>query len=87
MPVRAVRSWSLYSARNAFVLHEKERHACVRDAIMPAFHNRTVQSHADMITDIVAHELAAWPADTVCSLSLYVYRLTLKVMLIAAIDG
>ncbi len=70
---------------SAFMLHEKEKHTCVRDAIMPAFHNNAVHSHADMITDVVDRELATWPADTVCSLSQYVYGLTLKVMLIAAI--
>jgi cytochrome P450 len=71
---------------SAFMLHEKEKHSSVRDTIVPAFHNKSIQSHADMITEIVDHELASWPADTVCSLSPYVYRLTLKVMLVAAID-
>jgi cytochrome P450 len=53
---------------SAFMLHEKEKYASVRDAIMPVFHNRAIQSHADMITETVDHELASWPADTVCSL-------------------
>jgi len=70
---------------SAFMLHEKEKHTSGRDAIMPALHSRAVQSHADMIIDIVDHELASWPADTVCTLSQHVSRLTLKVMLIAAI--
>jgi cytochrome P450 len=72
--------------QSAFMLHEKEEHASVRDAIMPAFHSKAVQGHADMIIEVVDQELASWPADTVCSLSPYIYRLTLKVMLMAAID-
>jgi len=72
--------------QSAFMLHEKEEHASVRDAIMPAFHSTTVQSHADMITKVVDREVASWPADTVCPLSRYIYRLTSKVMLVAAID-
>jgi cytochrome P450 len=71
---------------SAFVLHEKEKHTCVRDAIMPAFHSRSVQSQADRIAEIVNQELVSWSADTVCSLSRHIYRLTLKVMLTAAID-
>jgi cytochrome P450 len=71
---------------SAFMLLEKGEHSGVRDAIMPAFHNSVVQRQADLITDVVDHELASWPADTACSLSRYLHRLTLKVMLIAAID-
>lgn len=70
---------------SAFMLHEKDAHSSVRDAIMPAFHSRTVQGHSGMVTEVVDRALASWPADTICSLSRYIYELTLKVMLIAAV--
>jgi cytochrome P450 len=71
---------------SAFMLHDDEEHSSVRDAIVPAFHNRVVQSHAAMIADAVDHELSSWPAETVCTLSPYLKSLTLKIMLLAAID-
>ena len=70
---------------NAFVLHENDDHSSVRNAIMPAFHKHTLQSHVDTITDVVAGEVASWPVDTPFPLSPYLHRLTLKVMLMTAI--
>jgi cytochrome P450 len=72
---------------SAFMLHEQAEHSSVRNAIMPAFDRTTVQGHADTINDVVDSEVASWPADRACALSPYVYRLTLKVMLMTAIES
>jgi cytochrome P450 len=71
--------------KSAFMLHEQDKHSGVRNAIMPAFHRKTAQGHADMINTVVDGEVGSWPADMECSLSPYVYRLTLKTMLMTSI--
>jgi cytochrome P450 len=70
---------------NAFVLHNGDEHAIGRDAIMPAFHGSRVQSHAGLITEIVEHEIASWPADVAFPLLPHLDRLTLRVMLMTSI--
>jgi len=72
---------------SAFILHENDEHSLGRAAIMPAFHRKTVRSHAARIADVVDREIASWPSDTVFALSSYVYRLTLKAMLMITITS
>jgi cytochrome P450 len=69
----------------AFMLLERGEHASVREAITPMFHNRMVQGHAGTIAEVVEREVSSWPADEAVSLSPYLDRLTLKVMLRIAI--
>jgi cytochrome P450 len=70
---------------HAFVLHDSDKHAAGRDAIMPAFSGTAVQGYADTVRDIVEDEIAAWPVDVVFSLLPYLDRLTLRVILATSI--
>lgn len=69
----------------AFMLHDHDQHASVRDAIMPAFHPRAVLRHAETIAEIVDREVGSWPVGEACSFGPYLDRLTLLVMLRIAI--
>jgi cytochrome P450 len=66
---------------HAFVLHDSDKHSAGRDSIMPAFSRAAVQGYADTVRGIVEHEIAGWPVDVVFSLTPYLDRLTLRVIL------
>jgi cytochrome P450 len=65
----------------SFMLHEGDAHMRVRNAIMPAFHRRVVQGHTEMVAEIVRHEVASWPLDTVFPSHPALRALTLRVIL------
>jgi cytochrome P450 len=71
---------------SAFMLLEKDRHASVREAIMPMFNNRVVRDRTAMIAEIVDREVCAWPTGEAVSLGPYLDQLTLKAILTSAID-
>jgi cytochrome P450 len=71
---------------SSFVLREETDHLTGRNAIMPAFHRLVVQEQGDMVTDIVAAEIASWPTNTAFALQPYLRQLTLKVVLQAVLD-
>jgi cytochrome P450 len=65
----------------SFMLCDGEEHTSGRSAIMPAFHRKIVQGHAEMAEDIVEREIATWPLDTAFPIHPYLRSLTLKVIL------
>jgi cytochrome P450 len=65
----------------SFMLHEGDAHMRVRNAIMPAFHRRVVQGHAEMVTEIVREEVESWPLGTVFPSHPALRALTLRVVL------
>jgi cytochrome P450 family 110 len=68
------------------MLLEKDRHASVREAIMPMFNNGVVHDRATMIAEIVDREVCSWPTGEAVSFGPYLDRLTLKTILMTAID-
>jgi cytochrome P450 len=65
----------------SFMLLEEDEHICGRRAITPAFHRRMVADQTSMLYDIVEHEVASWPVDTIIPLHPYIRALTLRVIL------
>ena len=70
---------------SAFMLLEHGEHASLREVITPMFHNRMVRGHANTIAEVVDREVSSWPVGDAVSLSPYLDRLTLLVMLRLAI--
>jgi cytochrome P450 len=52
-----------------------------RRTIVPAFYSKTVQKHANLVTDIVLREVASWPQDAVIALHPKLRALTLEIVL------
>jgi cytochrome P450 len=65
----------------SFMLLEEDERMRGREAIMPAFHQRAVAQHADMVTDLSRREVASWPLDTPMPLHPRLCLLALTVML------
>jgi cytochrome P450 len=66
---------------DSFMLHDEDQHRDERKAVLPAFHKRAVQEHAELITRTVREEVALWPLDSPVALYPYLRALTLKVVL------
>lgn len=65
----------------SFMLREEEERIHGRDAIMPAFHRRTVDGHSNMVADLAGRAVSSWPRDTPVSIHSRLCVLTLTVML------
>ncbi len=65
----------------SFMLAEEEKHLAGRRAILPAFHHRVVQEHAEMAREIAAREIATWPRGSAFASHPYLRALTLRVIL------
>jgi tetraprenyl-beta-curcumene synthase len=65
----------------SFMLAEEDKHLEGRRAILPAFQNRCVRAHAEMINDIVRREVALWPRDRPVAIHPYLRALSLRVIL------
>jgi len=65
----------------SFMLQEGSQHMDTRKAILPAFHRKTVNAHAEQLRSIVDREIARWPLNTPFPLHPYLCALTLKVIL------
>ena len=47
----------------SFMLAEEDEHLAGRRAILPAFHRRALDEHAEIVREIAAREVATWPLD------------------------
>lgn len=47
----------------SFMLAEEDQHLSGRKAIMPAFHNRTIAAHRDMVEQVTQRHIAQWPRE------------------------
>jgi cytochrome P450 len=65
----------------SFMLAEEDEHLHRRRAILPAFHQRLIQEHAEMVEQIVMCEVASWPLGTAVAIHPYLRGLTLRVIL------
>jgi cytochrome P450 len=66
---------------NSFMLLDEDRHLSARKAILPAFHAKVVQQHADLVADVARREIRSWPRDTAIALHPRLRVLTLEVIL------
>ena len=65
----------------SFMLLEEDEHLNGRKAILPAFHAKLVQQHAELVTAIARREVASWPRDIPFALHPRLRALTLEVVL------
>jgi cytochrome P450 len=73
--------------KSSFTLHENDEHSVGRNAIMPAFLGKAVRGYAEIIADVARVEIASWPVGGAFSLSPYLRKLTLKVMLMTTVSS
>ena len=67
----------------SFMLLDEDEHLYGRRAITPAFHQRMVAEHTNLLYDIVEREVASWSLDKIVRLDPLIRALTLKVVLLA----
>ncbi len=65
----------------SFMLAEEDEHLDGRRAIMPAFHQRVIAEHTEMVREIVERELASWPLERPVAIHPYLRALSLRVIL------
>ncbi|MGH2880348.1 MAG: cytochrome P450 [Solirubrobacteraceae bacterium] len=65
----------------SFMLADEDEHLRGRRAIMPAFHQRAIADHADVLREIVAREVASWPRDIPIAIHPRLRALTLQIIL------
>ncbi len=63
------------------MLAEEDEHLAGRRAILPAFHHRVINEHAEMVGEIAAREVATWPLESPVMIHPYLRSLTLRVIL------
>jgi cytochrome P450 len=70
----------LVGARS-FMLEEEDQHLSGRRAILPAFHHKVIQEHAEFVSGVVWRALASWPRNANFALHPSLRALTLEVIL------
>jgi cytochrome P450 len=65
----------------SFMLREEEEHLNGRRAILPPFHAKMIQQHAELVAEIVRREVAAWPRGIPFALHPPLRALTLETVL------
>ncbi len=65
----------------SFMLRDGEEHLVGRRAVLPAFHGRAVQRHAELVRSVALREVASWPRDVPFALHTHVHALTLEIIL------
>jgi cytochrome P450 len=65
----------------SFMLRDEEEHLDGRKVILPPFHAKVVQEHAELVADVAQREVAAWPRDIPFALHPHLRALTLEVVL------
>jgi cytochrome P450 len=65
----------------SFMLREEDERMHGRSAIMPAFHHRAIEKHADMVANLAGRAVASWPLDAPTPIHPRLCDLTLTVML------
>jgi len=71
----------------SFMLADEDKHLSGRRAMLPAFSQRTIHEHADMVQEIVARELATWPLEQPVAIHSYLRALSLRVILQTIFGG
>ncbi len=66
---------------SSFMLCDGAEHLAGRRAMLPAFHGRAVQGHAEMVNGVARREVASWPRDTPVALHGRLHALTLEIVL------
>ena len=65
----------------SFMLRDEEEHLNGRKVILPPFHAKVVQEHAELVADVAQREVASWPRDIPFALHPHLRALTLEVVL------
>ena len=66
---------------SSFMLRDEEEHLAGRRAVLPAFHGRAVQRHAEEIEALARRAVATWPRDRPIALHRRLHTLTLEIVL------
>jgi cytochrome P450 len=66
---------------DSFMIAEEDAHLTGRRSILPAFHRRLMDQHAEKVREIATREVASWPLDTPVRLHAHLRALTLRVIL------
>jgi cytochrome P450 len=66
---------------SSFMLCDEAEHLAGRRAMLPAFHARAVQGHAEMVNGVARREVATWPRNTPVALHGSLHALTLEIVL------
>jgi cytochrome P450 len=67
--------------KESFMLLEEGEHLNGRKVILPAFHAKVVQQHAELVAEVVQREVLSWPKGTPFALHPRLRALTLEVVL------
>jgi cytochrome P450 len=73
--------------QESFMLLDEAEHLAGRKAILPAFHRRAIQGHADSVGEIAEREIASWPQDIPFAIHPRLRALTLEVVLRTALGS
>jgi cytochrome P450 len=65
----------------SFMLLDEDEHLNGRKTILPAFHGKVVEQHAELVAEVVRREVASWPRDVPLALHPRLRALTLEVIL------
>ena len=65
----------------SFMLLEGEEHLLGRKAMLPSYHEKIVQRHAELVADVARREVTSWPRDTPFALHSHLHTLTLEIIL------
>jgi cytochrome P450 len=71
---------------HSFMIAEEDAHLNGRRSILPAFHHRLVDRHAEKVREIATREVACWPTDTPVRLHAHLRALTLRVILLTIFE-
>jgi cytochrome P450 len=66
---------------DSFMLQEEDDHLCGRNTILPAFHRRAILEHTELVAEIVAREIVAWPMEAPFPVYPRLRALTLRVIM------
>ncbi len=66
---------------DSFMLLDEGQHLAGRKTVLPSFHEKIIQRHADLVADVVRREVALWPRDTPFALHACLHGLTLEIIL------
>lgn len=65
----------------SFMLRDEDEHLNGRKVILPSFHAKVVQEHADLVAEVARREVASWPRDIPFALHPRLRALTLETIL------
>jgi hypothetical protein len=65
----------------SFMLREEDEHLVGRRAILPCFHQKVIERHAQMVSAVAERASALWPLDETVALHRHLRAMTLEVIL------